>query len=93
MAFLSASIFAATSFPSRASLISFASAGVPLSKWTTRVHDFSISDLQFSQSRSDLANSKSHTQFGKEEEEDADLWDLSRKKEHTKAISLLNFSF
>jgi hypothetical protein len=30
------------SFPSRASLISVASAGVPLSKCTMRLHDFSI---------------------------------------------------
>ena len=43
MAFFRASLFAATSFPSRASLISLASAGVLLSKWTRRVHDFSIS--------------------------------------------------
>lgn len=42
MAFLRASIFNSTSFPSRASLISLARAGVPLSKWTRRVHDFSI---------------------------------------------------
>jgi len=42
IAFLRASIFAATSFPSRDSLISVASAGVPLSKWTMRLHDFSI---------------------------------------------------
>lgn len=42
MAFLRASILRGTSLPSRASLISFASDGAPLSKWTRRVHDFSI---------------------------------------------------
>lgn len=44
MAFFRASIFNSVSFPSRASLISLARAGVPLSKWTRRVHDFSIGD-------------------------------------------------
>ncbi|MFS7950134.1 hypothetical protein Hanom_Chr07g00579801 [Helianthus anomalus] len=37
-----ASTFAASSWPSRASLISLARAGVPLSKWTSREHVFSI---------------------------------------------------
>lgn len=42
MACFRASILVTTSFPSSASLISLANAGVPLSKWTSKVHDFSI---------------------------------------------------